>query len=42
LKDLERENLRLKLVVADLSLEQAILAVAIKENFQAPPDNMPG
>jgi transposase-like protein len=33
LKDLEKENARLKRVVADLSLEKAILAEAIKGNF---------
>jgi transposase-like protein len=37
LKELERENARLKRVVADLSLEKAILAEAAKGNFQAPP-----
>ena len=33
LKELERENLRLRRVVADLSLEKAILAEAAKGNF---------
>jgi len=33
LKDLEKENVRLKRVVADLSLEKAILAEAAKGNF---------
>jgi len=33
LKELEKENLRLKQVVADLSLEKAILAEAARGNF---------
>jgi len=33
LKELEKENARLKRVVADLSLEKAILAEAAKGNF---------
>lgn len=33
LKELEKENARLKRVVADLSLEKAILAEATKGNF---------
>ena len=33
LKELEKENTRLKRVVADLSLEQAILTEAAKGNF---------
>jgi transposase-like protein len=33
LKELEKENTRLKRVVADLSLEKAILAEAAKGNF---------
>lgn len=33
LKDLEKENARLKRVVADLSLEKAILAEAARGNF---------
>jgi cell division protein FtsB len=33
LKKLERENARLKRVVADLSLEKAILAEAARGNF---------
>ena len=33
LKELEKENMRLKRVVADLSLEKAILAEAARGNF---------
>jgi len=33
LKELEKENIRLKRVVADLSLEKAILAEAARGNF---------
>ena len=33
LKELEKENARFKRVVADLSLEKAILAEAIRGNF---------
>ena len=33
LKDLEKENARLKHVVADLSLEKAILAAVARGNF---------
>lgn len=33
LKELEKENVRLKRVVADLSLEKAILAEVAKGNF---------
>ena len=33
LKELEKENARLKRVVADLSLEKAILAEVAKGNF---------
>jgi transposase-like protein len=36
LKELERENQRLKRIVADLSVEKAILKDAAEGNFQAP------
>src|SRR5512136_3015060 len=39
LKDLERQNARLKKLVADLSLDNAILEEAARGNFYARPGN---
>ena len=40
LKDLERENARLKRAVADLTLDKLIVKEAAEGNFSAPPDNV--
>ena len=40
LKDLERENTRLKRAVAELALDKLILQEAAEGNFSAPPDDV--